>query len=207
MIVTEMIISEYPWNLLTRRLSSKIKYQRQSLLILFLQFFFSRYFAHRIILARGSDVFDRMLSHKWDGNKKEIELSEDPQCIDYFETFLKFFYSNHVQLNDCNTLPLLILADKYNFNGLKTVCVNYAITYVLKELPLKEIVNVWFNYSSKTCHTVLIQECIRIIGSNLTEVISSEEWTKDWMALDRDQLIEILKSNDLVVPSELRELL
>uniref|UniRef100_A0AC34QF51 BACK domain-containing protein n=1 Tax=Panagrolaimus sp. JU765 TaxID=591449 RepID=A0AC34QF51_9BILA len=142
-----------------------------------------------------------MLSHKWDGNKKEIELSEDEQCVEYFELFLKFIYLNRAQLNQTNVLPLLILADKYNFEGLRKVCVSYAISYILRELPLKELVNVWFSYSSKIGHSVLIQECVRIIAENFTELIS-DDWIKDWMALDRDQLIELLKSNDLVVPSE-----
>uniref|UniRef100_A0A914P0L8 BTB domain-containing protein n=1 Tax=Panagrolaimus davidi TaxID=227884 RepID=A0A914P0L8_9BILA len=108
--------------------------------------------AHRLILARGSDVFERMLSHKWDGNKK--------------------------------------------------VCIQYAISYVLKEASLKDIFNVWFNYSSTACHSILIRECVKIIAANMTKIITSEEWGDDWMALDRDQLTEILKSNDLIIPNE-----
>uniref|UniRef100_A0AC34F195 BTB domain-containing protein n=1 Tax=Panagrolaimus sp. ES5 TaxID=591445 RepID=A0AC34F195_9BILA len=158
--------------------------------------------AHRLILARGSDVFERMLSSKWDGNKKEIELSEDSQCVDHFETFLKFFYFNHAVFNDTNALPLLILADKYNFKGLQKVCIQYAISYVLKEASLKDILNVWFNYSSKACHSILIRECVRIIASNMTKILTSEEWTDDWASLDRDQITEILKSNDLIIPNE-----
>lgn len=48
---------------------------------------------------------------------------------------------------------------------------------------------------------VLIQNCIQILAKDFTEIISSEDWEKDWMAIDRDQLVEILKSNELVVPS------
>ena len=81
------------------------------------------------------------------------------------------------------------------------VCINYTVSYVLKEAPLKDVFNVWFNYSSKACHLTLIRECVRIIALNMTEILTSEEWLEDWIALDRDQLIEILKSNDLVIPS------
>uniref|UniRef100_A0A7E4VER3 BTB domain-containing protein n=1 Tax=Panagrellus redivivus TaxID=6233 RepID=A0A7E4VER3_PANRE len=158
--------------------------------------------AHKLVLARGSDVFERMLAHEWNGKEEELTLNEDPVCIDHFETFLRFFYFNHAVLDDSNVLPLLILADKYNFDGLRQVCTNYAISYVLKEAPLKEVVNVWFNLACKSNHAVLIKECERIIAQNLTQILSEEDWQEDWINLDRVQLLVLLKSNDLVIPNE-----
>lgn len=32
-------------------------------------------------------------------------------------------------------------------------------------------------------------------------MITSEEWEKEWLSVDRDQLTELLKSNDLVLSS------
>uniref|UniRef100_A0A914ZED2 BACK domain-containing protein n=1 Tax=Panagrolaimus superbus TaxID=310955 RepID=A0A914ZED2_9BILA len=36
----------------------------------------------------------------------------------------------------------------------------------------------------------------------MTKILTSDEWADDWASLDRDQLTEILKSNDLIIPNE-----
>lgn len=77
------------------------------------------YPSHRLILCRSSEVFDRMLSQKWNGDKREIELTEEPQCQAVIGQFLRFLYCNTVMLNSENSLPILILADKFNVIGLK----------------------------------------------------------------------------------------
>lgn len=40
-----------------------------------------------------------------------------------------------------------------------------------------------------------------MLAWHFEEMIISEEWEKEWLSVDRDQLIELLKSNDLVLPS------
>uniref|UniRef100_A0A915EAT7 BTB domain-containing protein n=1 Tax=Ditylenchus dipsaci TaxID=166011 RepID=A0A915EAT7_9BILA len=159
--------------------------------------------AHRIVLCRSSEVFDRIFSLKWNGrDKKEIELTEEPQCQPVFSAFLRFLYCNHVVLNSSNALPLLILSDKYNVNGLKKICIEYAINYILSELSLKEIFHIWFGYATKAYHLPLIQSCIEILSKQFQEIVTSAEWEKDWLAVDRDQLLEFLKCNQLVIPNE-----
>ena len=41
-------------------------------------------------------------------------------------------------LNADNTLPLLILADKYNVVDLRFVCIHFARLYIIPKLQLKE---------------------------------------------------------------------
>ena len=48
----------------------------------------------------------------------------------------------------------------------------------------------------------LTQHCITVLSACFYEIIGSEDWAKDWLELDRDQLTEFLKCNDLTVPSE-----
>ena len=55
-----------------------------------------------------------------------MELVEEPLCSDVFGHFLRFLYSNEVQLQDDLVLPLLILADKYNIVALRAVCCHFA---------------------------------------------------------------------------------
>uniref|UniRef100_A0A914GRL0 BTB domain-containing protein n=1 Tax=Globodera rostochiensis TaxID=31243 RepID=A0A914GRL0_GLORO len=160
------------------------------------------YPAHRLILCRSSEVFDRMLSQKWNGDKKELELTEEPQCQAMFGPFLRFLYCNHIVLSVDNALPVLILADKYNVTGLKKICIDFAINYVLPELKLKDLFHLWFNYSTKAYHVPLIKVCIGILAKQFKELATSDEWAPEWAELDRDQLIEFLRSNDLVVPNE-----
>ncbi|VDM41123.1 unnamed protein product [Toxocara canis] len=129
------------------------------------------YSAHRIILTKSSEVFDRMLSQKWNGDKKELELVEEPQCQRVFAAFLRFLYCNHILLHPDNALPILVLADKYNVHSLRKP---------------------------------LINACIKVLAWHFEEMITSEEWEKEWLSVDRDQLTELLKSNDLVLSSEYR---
>ncbi|GMT14566.1 hypothetical protein PFISCL1PPCAC_5863, partial [Pristionchus fissidentatus] len=159
--------------------------------------------SHRLMLAKGSDVFDRMLSQRWNGDSKEVTIVEDPSTVRYFPDFLRFLYCNHVVLHHENTLPILILADKYNVTGLKKVCVDFAISSVIPHTDLKEIFHTWFSYATKVFHEKLIRACVDVIAVKMESIISSPEWEKTWDSLDRDQLMELLKSNSLVVKNEL----
>ena len=73
---------------------------------------------------------------------------------------------------------------------------------MLPELKLKDLFHLWFNYSTKAYHQALIKVCIEILAKEFTELVTNEDWEKEWLDLDRDQLIEFLRSSDLVVPNE-----
>nr|CDJ87798.1 BTB:POZ domain containing protein [Haemonchus contortus] len=113
--------------------------------------------AHRLILAKNSEVFDRMLSQRWNGEKKDLEMVEDAPCQKVFPAFLRFLYCNHVVLHQDNCLPILILADKYNVISLKKVCIDFAIAEILPNLTLKDVFSIWFSYATKAYHQVLIR--------------------------------------------------
>ncbi|GMR36323.1 hypothetical protein PMAYCL1PPCAC_06518 [Pristionchus mayeri] len=158
--------------------------------------------SHRLILAKSSEVFDRMLSQRWNGEEKDITIVEEPSTVRYFPAFLRFLYCNHVVLHHENVLPILILADKYNVSSLKKVCVEFAISSVIPLTDLRDIFHTWFSYSTKVFHKKLIRACVDVIAPKMHEIISSPEWEKTWESLDRDQLIELLKSNSLNVKNE-----
>lgn len=163
-----------------------------------------RFCAHRIVLCKSSEVFDRMLSAQW--NKKpspEIELKEEPQCQKVFSHFLRFLYCNHIVLNGENVLPILMLSDKYAVLGLQKVCIDYTISNVLPELPIRTLIHVWFRYSTSAFHRQLIDECVKKIAENFDQLVGgTEEWEEDWLSLDKDQLTELLKSNHLCLNSK-----
>lgn len=163
----------------------------------------NKFYAHKFILVQCSDVFERMLSEEWSNNeKKEVELIEDSECVAVFPRFLKFLYSCHIKLNIDNTLPVLILADKYNVTSLRQVCTNFACSFIIPKLQLKDVFHQWFQYGTKCYHKQLITSCVNVLAQKMDEVIGSVEWEQEWITLDRDQLVEFLRSSDLVVKDE-----
>ncbi|GFO20495.1 BTB/POZ domain-containing protein 17 [Plakobranchus ocellatus] len=163
-----------------------------------------KFFAHKFVLVRSSQVFERMFTNKqWDSHKeKEVKLVEDPMCVQVFPRFLNFLYSCHIKLNIENTLPMLVLADKYNVADLRTVCLDFACFYIIPRVQLKDVFHVWFQYATKCYHHQLIKACVETLALKMDEIINSAEWETEWMSLDKDQLTEILASSCLVVNSE-----
>ncbi|KAK6060778.1 hypothetical protein COOONC_01556, partial [Cooperia oncophora] len=83
------------------------------------------------------------------------------------------------------------------------VCIDFAISEILPNLTLKDVFSIWFSYATKAYHQLLIRACIQAIARDF-ELLITDEWEKSWLALDRDQMIEILKCNQLVVANEYR---
>ncbi|XP_070577318.1 BTB/POZ domain-containing protein 17-like isoform X2 [Ptychodera flava] len=161
------------------------------------------YHAHKLVLVRSSEVFERMFSSDWsDPNKNELELVEDPACVDVFSSFLKFLYSCHITLNTDNSLPVLVLADKYNVSDLRNVCVSHATSFIIPKLQLKDVFHVWFQYATKCYHQKLISSCVRALSPKADDIMGTPEWEREWLDLEKDQLIEILRSSELAIKDE-----
>ncbi|XP_063958253.1 BTB/POZ domain-containing protein 17-like isoform X1 [Lytechinus pictus] len=165
---------------------------------------FEEFNAHKLVLVRCSEVFERMFSADWSGkNKKEIELVEEPECTEVFPAFLKFLYSCHIVLTIENTLPILMLADKYNVCDLRRVCIEFATNNIMPKLPLKDVFHVWYQYATKCYHQVLITASVKALSPKADDIMSLPDWSGEWLALDRDQLVQFLKSSHLTVRNEL----
>ena len=76
---------------------------------------------HKLILSLRSSVFKRMFSSDW---KSEPTLPIKDVSADTMETFLKFLYTDELELDEINP-NLLVLADKYDFKKLVNICVNH----------------------------------------------------------------------------------
>ena len=123
-------------------------------------------------------------------------------CVNVFTRFLKFLYSCHIKLNMENTLPVLILADKYNVDDLRNVCITFACSFIIPKLQLKDVFHVWFQYATKCGNRRLIESCVTALSVKMDDITGSVEWEEEWTNLDKDQLIELLKSSDLVIKDE-----
>ena len=135
---------------------------------------------------------------------QEVELFEDEVCVSVFSAFLKFIYGCHVLLHQANTLPLLMLADKYNVCDLRCVCTRFACTHIIPKLQLKEVFHVWFQYATKCCHHQLVGSSVTALADKMDEIAQTAEWEPEWTCLERDQLVELLRSSELVIGSELQ---
>ncbi|KRX96055.1 BTB/POZ domain-containing protein 17 [Trichinella pseudospiralis] len=158
---------------------------------------------HKIVLARSSDVFERMISKEWCGDGMiEIELIEDRECVEVFGIFLRFLYCNHIKLRAEDSLAVLTLADKYNVVNLRKVCLNFVISRIIPQLTLKEVFHVWFQYGTKCFHQALVKTCVDRLATQFQDIISGQEWEKEWLLLDKDQMNEFLRTSELTVASE-----
>ncbi|WAR19664.1 BTBDH-like protein [Mya arenaria] len=162
-----------------------------------------KYYAHKIVLVMASEVFESMLTGEWsDSGKKELELIEEPICVGVFSRFLQFLYGCSIRLNMENSLPIFVLADKYDVKDLQVVCTNFACTYIIPKLQLKDVFHVWFQYATKCMHRILVLACIKAMAEKMDEIIGSLDWEQEWTGLDKYQLIEFLDSSDLKVKDE-----
>ncbi|KRX96058.1 BTB/POZ domain-containing protein 17 [Trichinella pseudospiralis] len=107
---------------------------------------------HKIVLARSSDVFERMISKEWCGD------------------------------------------------GM--VCLNFVISRIIPQLTLKEVFHVWFQYGTKCFHQALVKTCVDRLATQFQDIISGQEWEKEWLLLDKDQMNEFLRTSELTVASE-----
>lgn len=82
-------------------------------------------------------------------SRQEVELHEEPECQRAFSAFVEFMYTCNVTLSADTTLPMLVLADKYNVDDLRDVCVRYARSHVIPKLQLKDVFHVWFQYATR----------------------------------------------------------
>ncbi len=81
------------------------------------------FFAHKLILSAGSEIFAKMLSSDWaEGEKSELELQEEGECAKVFHLFLYYFYSGSISISDSVVIPLFMLADKYNVKPVYDEC-------------------------------------------------------------------------------------
>lgn len=97
---------------------------------------------------------------------------------------------------------MLILSDKYNVEDLRNVCINFACTCIIPRLQLKDVFHIWFQYGTKCYHQKLVHACVHALAERMDDIMMSVEWEQEWVNLDKDQLIEFLKSSELAIKDE-----
>ncbi|XP_066578671.1 BTB/POZ domain-containing protein 17 [Amia ocellicauda] len=155
---------------------------------------------HRLLLAAQSSVFKTMLSsRRWpEAQQQTISLTEEEQCLPYFEDFLRYFYSGALTLSTDNALPVSMLADKYNVVSLKKCCEEFMVKNVATPGKCNRAIQ-WRQYAKLADLTELKEACDRFIPWNMDTVIRSPVWR----SIDSAYLCDLLQRSDLVVESEM----
>ncbi|XP_067865436.1 BTB/POZ domain-containing protein 17-like [Heterodontus francisci] len=155
--------------------------------------------AHRFILAVHSDVFKSMLDTKrWSDSKRQIvNLTEEEDCVAYFQDFLRYLYSGTVTLSSENVLSLHILSEKYNIQELRESSQRFMLANVAS-LGTSNHAITWHRYAKLVGLGQLEEECLRFIVWNVGTVIKSP----DWALIEPHQLSALLQRNDMVVEDE-----
>jgi len=158
----------------------------------------ARYFSHKFVLAKSSDVFRTMLYEKnWtQSSKEEIVLEETPHCQAVFDKFLRYLYTAEVSITTATAVGILCLADKYNVTSLKELCTKYMT--VNSRSPLIQNALKWYSWAKLLHLEPLVRQCHRTIAWNYTEIMASPEWG----TMDLEFVVDFLQSSELIVSNE-----
>ncbi|XP_065203302.1 speckle-type POZ protein B-like [Planococcus citri] len=128
------------------------------------------YPAHKTILAARSPVFKAMLKHDVaETQQNRIEIKDIDENI--FKELLRYIYTGRVENLKDTALELLLVAEKYDLEHLKNMCVS-ALSVLLSEktavkiLILSDLINV----------ECLKTRAIEYVKANLLEVMRSKDW-------------------------------
>ncbi|CAK9291215.1 unnamed protein product [Gordionus sp. m RMFG-2023] len=157
------------------------------------------YHSHRLVLASRSEVFKAMLSDKWNQkDTKNFELEETVEAQENFHDFLYYIYSGVVNLQLTNVAGLYTLADKYNIQCLRSSTMQYMSDHIATNSRANQTLN-WLLWAQECRNAEFEKKCYNFIINNFGVVVNSCQW----LEIDINNLINILKSSDLVVQEEI----
>mgnify|MGYP002280507522 CR=1 FL=1 len=158
----------------------------------------TRYYGHKFVLAKSSDVFRTMLyGDGWSkGDETDLILTESEECQAVFDAFLRFMYTAEVTVTVDSAVGILCLADKYNVTSLKGLCVSYMIQNT--QSPKVHNALHWYNWAKALHLENLVESCTKTIAWNIEAIIG----TSEWLNMDLQFIRDILNNSGLVVANE-----
>ncbi|CAG2207956.1 BTBD3_6 [Mytilus edulis] len=144
--------------------------------------------AHKMILALRSPVFKDMFYGSFPLRQGEIRI--EGITWDIFRIFLKYLYSDHLQLSKDSVIPLLNAAQKYQIGELISKCENY----LQDNLAVNNACTL-FNYAKVFTMDKIQTTALRFIADNAFDVLKND----DFLLLSSENLVDILKFDYLCV--------
>ena len=145
--------------------------------------------AHKFVLAVSSPVFYAMFYGELAESKNKIVL---PDCdSESFLEFLRFLYSDKVNLTGGSVMQVSYLAKKYIVPELETECTNF-----LKENLSPENVFDILPLAKKFEEEELVVRCWEVVDRSTQVALESETFPR----ITRELLEEVVKRDDLTIP-------
>ena len=145
---------------------------------------------HKFVLAASSSVFYAMFNGPLAESKNEIKIPdcENTECL---LEFLKYLYTDEIQLNWENAFNILYLSKKYMIPALTVHCCEF-----LSKTLTKENVLAVLQQSVKLDEEGLIARCLDFIHPVIADVVEMETF----LYLDQSTLKTILQEDRLQIP-------
>ncbi|XP_077866178.1 BTB/POZ domain-containing protein 17-like [Saccoglossus kowalevskii] len=156
--------------------------------------------AHRLILINSSEYFQQIFTQNCKEKvQKVVTLEVEEESHEFFEGFLKFFYTNKLEISVCSVFQYFMLADRYVVTSLKNICLEFMIEHFNVNPDLKRVM-AWMNCTNSAgdLESKLKEKLMQFIAWNLKLFAT----TTHWCQFDIKLLKELLKRDDLVVPNE-----
>ncbi|XP_043479829.1 speckle-type POZ protein-like [Leptopilina heterotoma] len=139
-----------------------------------------KFTAHKNILAIRSSVFAAMFMNKMSEKQTSVVEIDDIKPV-IFQQMLNYIYTDKVENLDDAAFEFLYVAEKYQLENLRIMCINslnykISLTTVLKTLEIAEL------YSIEQ----LRYECLKFIIENKYEIVETDDFQK--LILNRPSL-------------------
>uniref|UniRef100_U5EHJ6 Kelch-like protein diablo n=1 Tax=Corethrella appendiculata TaxID=1370023 RepID=U5EHJ6_9DIPT len=148
--------------------------------------------AHRVVLAATIPYFYAMFTHNMAESRiKEITMKEiEPQAL---ESLINFAYSGVVKIDNQNVQGLMVGASFLQLTKVREACADFLIS----RFHPQNVLGIRHFADSLSC-TALITAADKYIHHYFKEVSLSD----DFLALNFDELIDIIRRDELNVPNE-----
>jgi hypothetical protein len=147
-------------------------------------------YCHKLILASTCAYFDSLFSSGLKESHETMMRITDVPDVAIFVLFMQFCYNFQVVIDSNTSIPLLVLAQKYQNPKLETSCLKFIESSVTTQDVCK-----MFEFSSQYMLKDLTQKCKRMILADVTRVDEFEN-------LSFPLVLEIMKDESLVVREE-----
>lgn len=149
---------------------------------------------HKVILAASVPYFERMFeSGMRESRSNVITLKTEPLQPDTFKSILEYVYSHSISVNEDSVQDILEASQYLQMNVLVEMCCRF-----MKEWTTEDNCIALWQLAKRLAIPDLAEHAYMWILSEFETIKSSQEF----LALDRESLIECIKSDDLDVNSE-----
>ncbi|XP_078573493.1 kelch-like protein 15 [Branchiostoma floridae x Branchiostoma japonicum] len=160
------------------------------------------FMAHSTVLAYGSDFFRRLFASGMKESKdNRVDLKDPSITAEGFRPLLNFLYSGELTVSTESVYDVLLVANHLQIQSVMKLCYQF-ISQNMRDAPLDLTNYAKAEKLADAYGLITLQEKVNsALSENFLELSTSDEFLQYTTA---EQLVKLLKTNDLVSPSELQ---